>query len=694
MTSATDRDDDWEARAAGSTQRSARAGDSAAQPAIDYLAKDYASFREAMLARLALVAPDWTERSPADLGVTIVEILAYAGDYLSYYQDAVGTEAYLQTARRRLSVKRHARLRDYQPGEQCNARTWVFIEVAARSLPAGAASSPRDRLKLPAGTELMTRVGDVPPAFSPQSFHYAKCLDRSPAVFRTMHEIGLDAALNALTIVVPPDQPFDLPRGATSATLKLPASLPLGPGDLLLFEQVRDPASGRGDRADPALRHVVRLSAPPQWLVEAGNREGTLAVVSWFSEDALPFALPVARRIGGVIVDDLAVARGNIVLADHGSSGVYELAAATAAPYRPAIPVADPIFAAPFDPADAATRPARWAAIQDPCAALAGILLHEYAPFDGDARSARPVRVWRCRGDLLNSGRFAPDFVFCNDDGESCLRFGDGVYGRRPVVGARFRAVCRHGPMQEGNIGIDRLAHIVTNSLALREAVTAVRNPLPALGAQPAEPTARIRRFAPVAYRRRGRCVLPEDFVDFLCARPAIRNAVASRSWNGTGYTISIRVQPAGGSGLSQELSDEIRRWLEPYLLVGFRVEILPPKLVPLDIGLVVRAKAGAQGRCRPALVAALGAGAGGFFAPGRFTFGQPVDLTLLLAAAAVVPEVANASAERFRRLGEPLSDGLGSAILAMAPDEIACAVTVPGARELGQITLRFEAAS
>ena len=35
-------------------------------PPIDYLAKDYQGFRRVMLERMALLAPGWTERSPAD----------------------------------------------------------------------------------------------------------------------------------------------------------------------------------------------------------------------------------------------------------------------------------------------------------------------------------------------------------------------------------------------------------------------------------------------------------------------------------------------------------------------------------------------------------------------------------------------------------------------------------------------------
>ena len=66
------------------------------EPQIDYLAKDYASFKEPYSrSSLHYFMPDWKERSPADLGMVLTELLAYAADHLSYYQDAVATEAYL-----------------------------------------------------------------------------------------------------------------------------------------------------------------------------------------------------------------------------------------------------------------------------------------------------------------------------------------------------------------------------------------------------------------------------------------------------------------------------------------------------------------------------------------------------------------------------------------------------------------------
>jgi len=98
------------------------------EPEINYLAKDFDSFRRLMLDRLSVTMPSWQERNPADVEVVLVELLAYVGDHLSYYQDAVATEAYLGTARQRISVRRTARLLDYFMHDGCNARTWVCFE--------------------------------------------------------------------------------------------------------------------------------------------------------------------------------------------------------------------------------------------------------------------------------------------------------------------------------------------------------------------------------------------------------------------------------------------------------------------------------------------------------------------------------------------------------------------------------------
>ncbi len=101
-------------------------------PDIHYLARDYDGFRQAMLDRMAVLLPTWDETHAADIGVTIVETLAYAADRVSYMQDAVNTEAYIGTARSRISLRRHARLVDYQISEGSNARAWICLTTNAR----------------------------------------------------------------------------------------------------------------------------------------------------------------------------------------------------------------------------------------------------------------------------------------------------------------------------------------------------------------------------------------------------------------------------------------------------------------------------------------------------------------------------------------------------------------------------------
>jgi hypothetical protein len=54
-------------------------------------------------------------RRRADLEVVLVEALAYVGDTVSYFQDATATESYLAAARKRASVRRQAKLVDYEP---------------------------------------------------------------------------------------------------------------------------------------------------------------------------------------------------------------------------------------------------------------------------------------------------------------------------------------------------------------------------------------------------------------------------------------------------------------------------------------------------------------------------------------------------------------------------------------------------
>src|SRR5262249_49345588 len=176
----------------------------APKPAIDYLAKDYTGFRRLMLDRLSLLAPGWTERSAADIGVMLVELLAYAADNLSYRQDAIANEAYLATARRRVSVRRHARLVDYGVHDGCNGRGLVQVSADQR---------------LPKGTPLLSRIGNLPPRLEPDSKELHDAIAAGATMFETAHDIQLFRDLNSLSFYTWGDLGCCLPRGATHATL-------------------------------------------------------------------------------------------------------------------------------------------------------------------------------------------------------------------------------------------------------------------------------------------------------------------------------------------------------------------------------------------------------------------------------------------------------------------------------------------
>ncbi len=84
------------------------------KPVIDYTNKDYASLRDAMLALARYRLPEWTDQTPTDLGVLLVDLFAYMGDVVLYYQDRIANESFLHTATERRSVLHLLRLIGYE----------------------------------------------------------------------------------------------------------------------------------------------------------------------------------------------------------------------------------------------------------------------------------------------------------------------------------------------------------------------------------------------------------------------------------------------------------------------------------------------------------------------------------------------------------------------------------------------------
>jgi hypothetical protein len=74
------------------------------QRLTDYTNRDYSSLLASLLDLADLKLPEWTDRSENDLGRLLLEMFAYVGDVLLYYQDRIANEAFLATAVERRSV--------------------------------------------------------------------------------------------------------------------------------------------------------------------------------------------------------------------------------------------------------------------------------------------------------------------------------------------------------------------------------------------------------------------------------------------------------------------------------------------------------------------------------------------------------------------------------------------------------------
>ncbi len=688
-------------------------------PVINYLAKDFGSFSQLMLDRLSTIMPDWKERNPADMQVALVEAVAYVGDSLSYYQDAVATEAYLGTARQRISIRRHARLLDYFMHDGCNARAWVQLQVESGSPADADGKKPADIMTIPAGTAILTRglasASTVDPA------DYNRILQQeAPTVFETLQPIVLHYAHNSIDFYTWDDLDCCLPKGATRATLYNYPTLSLKAGDVLVFEEVTSPATGLDVDADPTHRQAIRLTSVVSQ-DSKGNPlvdplHGTpIAEIAWDPQDALTFPVCISTEIdlgeGPQQFINLSVASGNIVLSDHGltipleSIGMIGVDASgrLVQPVLKSGPVTQqghsrdlygqlvldaedlPVV---FDSSASAASAFQWQ-LQD---CLPAVQLIE----NGD-----DTRPWLPQHDLLASSRFGRNFVVEVDNNEQAhVRFGDGFHGAIPNPDSIFTASYRIGNGTAGNVGREALSRIVLGV----SGITTVRNPLPASGGQDGELIEQVRQYAPQAFRVQERAVTVDDYAAAAERHPEVNQAAASLRWTGSWYTVFIAVDRQGGRPVDAPFKIEMLNFLERFRLAGEDLDIDTPLFIPLDIEWTVCVEDGYyHSQVKQDLLnlfsnRELPDGKRGFFYPDNFTFGQPVYLSQMIALAMQVPGVKWVDAEdapglpnRFRRWGQPSRGEFAKGEITMERLEIARLDNDPSLPENGKLDFFME---
>lgn len=708
------------------------------EPLLDYTAKDYASFRQLLLERLSLVLPAWRERHVPDVGITLVELMAYVGDHLSYRQDVVATDAYLDTARLRRSIRRHARLVDYAMHEGANARAWVTIcvEEALTWPAAGVAFYTR----VPGWTSFV-ELDQVRATMAP----YEVFLPVREAL-RDPDEIVLRPELGRISFYTWRGSECCLPRGATRATLQFPdphdereqrdvrqasddcepEAPMLAPGDVLILEEVLGPETGRAEHADPAHRHAVRLSAVTRVHDPLAGHHCTTRLydVTWMAEDALPFPLCLSSLNPAdncKPIDDVSVARGNVILVDHGRRadrgepveddlgkiGTVEAAPLCDGPGRTSFqevraeklrPVLSrrpltfrgelPVWTVLGDDGRLTTVPPPASVMlrQDPRAALPELMVASTACLEG---SLIPARIWVPRRDLLDSSADDPHLVVeMDDEGEAHVRFGDGVCGRMPEAGTRMRAIYRIGNGPAGNVPSEAIAHVSIEGET--EATVSVRNPLPATGGVAPEPIDDVRLLAPASLRaRRERAVIAEDYAELaLRDHTSLQRAAASLRWNGSWYEVLVGLDPRGTEPATPLLRATVELGLECHRRIGHDLRVDAARYVPVSLHLRVCAKPEyTRAQVRRAVLDVL-VGGSGFFHPDHFTFGQTLALSALVAAVQVVPGVLDVTVVRLERMFQGDQGELAAGELRVGPLEIIQLENDPAMPEHGVILL------
>ncbi len=720
------------------------------EPDINYLAKDYTSFRQLILDRLALLMPDWQERHVPDLGVTLVELLAYVGDYLSYYQDAVATEAYLNTARQRISVRRHVRLVDYSMHEGSNSRTWVWLETSVDG-------------ELPTDVYLITRYKNAPPA--PGTILTPDDLSNIPApeyeVFEPMTRspIPLYVAHNQISFYTWGNTECCLPQGATTATLldewvapaateptepkdpcepppetppspQLDRKLHLKVGDILIFVEVKGATTGNPGDADTNHRHGVRLTRVdagvdelyPQQIENVGEMPTPIVEIEWKTEDALPFPLcisaigraPMCERI-----EEISVARGNVILVDHGRTvapedlgtvrekqaiaeceGIEQPGQVTvmAQRFSPQLQQTPLTFSQPLSPSELSQAPASRLLQQNPRQALPQILDLTSTLGESENSGSSDHLHWTPQPDLLASYPNNLHFVVeMDNERRAHLRFGDDELGRMPEVGMQFQAIYRIGNGVAGNVGAQTLSHVVFRQTRVSGWTLQPHNPLPAVGGTPPEPLSEVKLFAPHAFRQRlQRAITAEDYAQIVIRDFPMRvqRAAAKRRWTGSWYEVLVVVDPLGEREADAALLAEIAAHLYRYRRIGHDLVVEGARYVPLDIAMIIcvhpdylrgQVKAELLDRFSNRL---LPNGQRGVFHPDNLTFGEGIALSQLVAVAQGVPGVENVNVTKLERLHEGNQGELARGILTLSPLEIARLDNNPNFPEHGKLTL------
>ena len=563
---------------------------------MNYMAKDYESFRQALLELLTKKFPEWNYKSDADARIMLVELFSYIADELSYYQDRVANEAFLRTARKRFSVGSHLNLVDYRLHNGCSAI--AFIKIMA------------------------TRIGFIPKSLQVSSYSLPS---ENEIVFETDNEKYVYPSHNMMKLVVP-DVSNELRRGTHNAYLE-GWHTHIRNNDFVLIEQDEKKEVVQLIE-DPLLTEISIGSATGHFLddklskPEIQTKQNVMVTkITWSANQALQSSYDSTR----------ATACSNIVRATEGMaiSGIDMLKKGSEY-------VEDFVFKLK----------------ERPLAFVSDSLLPYLA------KSTLEVwvdnQIWEETDDLLNAGPFDKQFtVSVDDEGYGLIRFGDGINGKKPLPWSTIRARYRTGLGSMGNVGRDVLRKFDRQKY---DFISSVTNPLPAIGGTDMQSIEDAKITGPRTLKFQERAITGADYASLLKRKfPQITDMRARIVFTGSWNTVIIAIDAKPEYIADSDFLSEVRQYANKIKTVGNEIRLEFAKYVYIDVGIVVYLEKNAgkhdvERRLRNALGnAPYDEGKKGFFHPDNFSFGQPVYVSKLYDA---INQVRGISSALLTKLG------------------------------------------
>jgi len=691
------------------------------EPPIDYLAKDYDSFRHTMISAMMQRVPEWQTSSEADLDQVLLDLFSAAADELSDYQDRVMNEAYLASTRKRVSLARHARLMDYHIHQGNQANTILALEVALSNPSEPQVGATRQYFF---GNHV--RVWAGAPQEDSRSVPF---LSRGPErVHQLVNRMSLYTWSDSIPSLVAGDTTADLklflddttPAPDQASALVVERLIRTGVITHLLIQEHLNPATGSVNGFDANKRQLLRLlpgndgaeamfdptTGPPvsaQWFVR----------VRWDEKDKLQhnYCFTVDCGPGTGKVENVSLFHGNLVEVTHG-----ELKTAI-------FKDPDVLLTSPLE--SHYERVGKWSPRSDEigkwgtvCALPDHPLAYRLTEPGGEVPPLSTLSVVvKQPGAGDDPWDEVPSFIHSDDsdengdhfvvetdeEGFSIIRFGNGKNGKELSENSEVHCTYQVGRGEDGNIGLDKLINfnpavsaflkLEANVLAPTIDGTIIRcwNPFDITNGRAPEPAAEIIRRVPEAYRARQlRAITLQDYVNRAEELAEVSKAAARYAWTGSWRTVQVTIDPVATTVLTEQTRKQIASYLNAVRLIGEDLEIRPPQFVPLEIYLSVCAKDDFWPEDLKAILEQEFSdgwtrdGRMGFFHPDLWTFGQQLKASQIIGRALEIDGIQHVIKIEMKRFAH--TGPLTTQIINVNYNEILQVQNDPDHGELGSI--------